>query len=125
MKVVALLAVGLLGLVACQQGVDTDLTEEQLLNVELASAENVAVYGSPPMIPADHPIVMNEDYSGFENGGNGCLECHNSEDEDVPQTLHPDRHNCVQCHIEVTDETATADDFKVENDFEKYVPVPN
>lgn len=112
-------------LVACQaeERSDAPLTDEQKLNLELVNQENVRVFGAPPLIPVDHPYEIGEDLKESENGGPVCLDCHYNEDEeDTPQTLHPKRHNCIQCHIPAVEETATADDFKVANDFEKHIP---
>jgi len=46
-----------------------------------------AFEGAPPLIP--HEI---EDETG-------CLECHRLGDNDAPITSHPERVNCVQCHV--------------------------
>jgi nitrate reductase cytochrome c-type subunit len=46
-----------------------------------------AFEGAPPLIP--HEI---EDETT-------CLECHRLGDNDAPITSHPERVNCVQCHI--------------------------
>lgn len=112
-------------LIACQveERSNAPLTDEQKLNLELVSKDNVALYGSPPLIPTEHPIEIGEDFKETENGGEACLECHNNKDEeDAPQTLHPDRHSCTQCHIPASEESATTEDFKVANSFEKHIP---
>jgi len=113
-------------LIACQ-AVDersaAPLTDEQKLNLELATQANVSSFGAPPLIPEDHPVVIGEDYNETEIGGELCLDCHDSADEeDTPQTLHPERRSCLQCHIVTAEESATADDFKVDNDFIKQIP---
>lgn len=46
-----------------------------------------AFEGAPPLVP--HEI---EEESG-------CLDCHRLGDNDAPITSHPERVNCVQCHI--------------------------
>ena len=112
-------------LAACQeeQRSNAPLTDAQKLNLKLVNQDNVASYGAPPMIPAEHPIEIGEDLKQSENGGPICLDCHyNPDEEDVPQTLHPKRHNCIQCHIPAAAETAAADDFKVVNNFKKQIP---
>ncbi len=112
-------------LIACQgeEKSNAPLTDAQKLNLELVNQENVASFGAPPLIPADHPIEIGEDLLQSENGGPICLDCHyNPDEEDAPQTLHPKRHNCIQCHIPAAEETATADDFKVVNEFKKHIP---
>ncbi len=106
-----------------EQKSNDPLTEEQKLNLELVNQENVTIFGAPPLIPVDHPFEIGEDLLESENGGPICLDCHYSEDEEeAPQTLHPKRHNCIQCHIPAAEETATAEDFKVVNEFKKHVP---
>ncbi len=109
--------------VACQEGVkksDEPLTSLDSLNLQLVSQENVVLFASPPMIPVDHPFVVGEDMDMFQNGGDDCLDCHNDPDDDeATLTLHPERHNCVQCHIQDTEDFASEEDFKVENTFEK------
>ncbi len=112
-------------LIACQgeEKSNAPLTDEQKLNLELVTHDNVASFGAPPLIPAEHPIVIGDDVIASENGGEICLECHYNKDEvDVPQTLHPERHVCMQCHIPAAEETAEGDDFKVDNYFIKHVP---
>ena len=112
-------------LIACQEEERSNapLTDAQKLNLELVTQANVASFGAPPLIPVDHPIEIGEDVLQTENGGSICLDCHyNPDEEDTPQTLHPKRHNCIQCHIPAAEETATAEDFKVVNEFKKHVP---
>ena len=123
MKAMILLLLLLVLVVGCEQKSNKPLTEAQLAALDEAKQPNVALLGAPPMIPEDHPFDITEDISSFENGGQACLDCHdNKDEEDAPQTKHPERHNCLQCHIPITDETATDQDFSVENTFEKYVP---
>ncbi len=123
MKVVLLIAALLLLVVACEQKSNEPLTEEQMLNLEQVTSENVSIYGAPPLIPLDHPVEIGEDVNQFENGGETCLECHNDvENDEAPQTGHPERNNCLQCHVTALDDDATMDDFKVENTFEKHIP---
>jgi len=105
---------------SCAQQDQKDLTATDSLHIKMVTQENVAVLGGPPMIPVDHPVVIGEDVDKFSNGASTCLECHNDPDEeDAPQTMHPERNNCVQCHIPQAEETATEEDFMVENDFQK------
>ncbi|MCK5126066.1 MAG: hypothetical protein KAR42_07405 [candidate division Zixibacteria bacterium] len=123
MKAVLLILMVLFLVVACDQKSSEPLTEDQKQALEQASANNVSLYGAPPLIPKDHPIEIGEDVSQFENGGEICLECHNdAENEEAPQTGHPERNNCLQCHVTELDDDATAEDFKIENTFEKHVP---
>ncbi len=111
-------------LIACQgeQKNNAPLSDQQKLNLELVNQDNVAIYGTPPLIPEDHPIEIGEDFKETENGGSACLDCHANPEEEAPQMRHPKRHNCIQCHIPAAAETATGDDFKVDNDFKKHVP---
>jgi len=58
-------------------------------------SENLAVdaqhaEGAPPVIP--HRI--SDDATGKD-----CLVCHKEGLNDAPQTPHPDRVNCTQCHV--------------------------
>lgn len=110
--------------VGCQSGIDTtDLTEDEQKKLLLVAQENVASFGAPPMIPPEHEFVIGEDIYGFENGGEPCLDCHGDEsEEDIPQTSHPDRRNCLQCHLPQMDETAKGKDFLVGNTFDKFDP---
>lgn len=125
MKVVILLLVLFVLVLGCQQkGENIPLTEAQQAALEEAKQPNVALLGAPPMIPEDHPFDITEDISSFENGGQACLDCHdNKDEEDAPQTKHPERYNCLQCHIPMSNESATDQDFTVENTFEKYIPI--
>ncbi|MCC7429747.1 hypothetical protein IT568_02770 [bacterium] len=111
---------------ACSEGQKTDkpLTSADSLNLKLVSQENVAYFGAPPLIPRNHIAVSGQSYAKSINGGQYCLDCHKSTvyKDEVPQTKHPERRNCVQCHIQDTSETATEHDFKVENLFKKYKP---
>ena len=96
------------------------LTAKDSLNLKLVKNDNVALLGSPPMIPKDHPVEIGDDISLHQNGGQDCLDCHDDpEEEDAPQTLHPERHNCLQCHIPERDDIASEEDFKVDNVFKK------
>jgi len=54
---------------------------------ETTSTTTRAYEGAPPLVP--HEI---------EDEG-GCLGCHRLGDNDAPITPHPERANCVQCHI--------------------------
>ena len=121
-KLFVVLAV--LVMAACQSGVDsTNLTEGEKKNLSFVDQENVAMYGGPPLIPANHDFVIGEDIDHFSNGGNDCLDCHNDEsEEEATQTTHPERHNCLQCHVPQTEDTSIAGDFKVDNVFTKYKP---
>ena len=62
--------------------------------------ENRAFYGAPPTVP--HPIAE----GGI--GGKACLKCHENGgfvdkfQAFTPVTPHPDKLNCVQCHVQVT-----------------------
>jgi len=114
-------------LIGCEQNVkvsDKPLTAADSLNLKLVTQAQVASFGAPPMIPQDHPVVIGEDINPSQNGGESCLECHHNSDmaDDVTQTKHPERNNCLQCHIPVKEETATANDFQVDNTFQKYEP---
>lgn len=106
-----------------EQG-DLTLTPKDSLNLKLVKKENVASFSGPPMIPVDHPFAFDEDIYRYQTGGEACLDCHNNADEaeDIPQTQHPERHYCTQCHIVKAEETATAEDFHVENSFSKVDP---
>ncbi len=96
------------------------LTAKDSLNLQLVKNDNVALLGSPPMIPKDHPVEIGDDIALHQNGGKDCLDCHNDpEEEDAPQTLHPERYNCLQCHIPDRNDIASEDDFKVDNVFKK------
>jgi nitrate reductase cytochrome c-type subunit len=108
----------------CQSGVKTgDLTDDEQKKLAFVTKQNVASFGAPPMIPADHDFVVGEDIFGYENGGDACLDCHGDDsDEDIPQTSHPERHNCIQCHLPQLDDTSAEGDFKVDNSFTKYDP---
>ena len=126
MRVVLLIAMALLVIVACEQNNNEPLTMEQKQDLEQVTAENVSILGAPPLIPMDHPVEIGDDVSEYENGGEACLECHNDpENDEAPQTGHPERNNCLQCHVSESDDNATADDFKVENTFEKHIPLTN
>ncbi len=113
----------------CQQKAkvsDQPLTAADSLNLQLVSKDYVISFAAPPMMPVDHPVDLGEDINHTQNGGQACLECHNDQDqaeEDVVQTLHPERHNCMQCHIQVMEETASNEDFRMENTFIKYQPM--
>ncbi|UCH84111.1 MAG: hypothetical protein JSW50_00015 [Candidatus Latescibacterota bacterium] len=115
-------------LVGCQSGGEpvgdtTALSENDQKNLELVAQDNVAYFGAPPLIPAEHSYVIGEDVMHHENGGPVCLDCHGSGDEeDAPQTRHPERHNCLQCHVPQAEETAGEKDFKMDNSFAKYQP---
>ena len=113
-------------LLSCQTSVrEVELTEGEKVSLARLSQENVVYFGAPPMIPRDHDFVIGEDIRLSENGGQDCLDCHyDPDEEDAPQTSHPERHNCVQCHLPLLDETAWENDFRVENTFEKYQPAP-
>ena len=51
-----------------------------------------AFEGAPPLVPHDLEVGMD------------CLDCHRLGENDAVITSHPERSNCVQCHIpEVTD----------------------
>jgi len=60
---------------------------------------NRAFYGAPPTIP--HPIGE----GGI--GSNACLKCHQNGgfvdkyQAYTPVTPHPEKSNCVQCHVQV------------------------
>lgn len=118
---VALAAILIAG---CQPGVETaDLTEDEQKELAFVAKQNVSSLGAPPMIPADHDFVIGEDIYGFENGGDACLDCHaDDSDEDTPQTSHPERHNCLQCHLPQLKDASSEDDFKANNEFIKYDP---
>ncbi len=61
--------------------------------------DNRAFYGAPPTVP--HPI----EEGGI--GSNACLKCHENGgfveefQAYTPVTPHPDKANCVQCHVRV------------------------
>jgi cytochrome c5 len=59
--------------------------EPENLEADAKSAE-----GQPPVIP--HPIADNVT-------GEGCLACHKTGLSGAPQTPHPERVNCTQCHV--------------------------
>ncbi|MDH4028506.1 MAG: nitrate reductase cytochrome c-type subunit [Nitrospirota bacterium] len=46
-----------------------------------------AFEGAPPLVPHDVEVDMS------------CLDCHRNGENDAVITSHPDRFNCVQCHI--------------------------
>jgi len=46
-----------------------------------------AFEGAPPLVPHEIEEEM------------GCLDCHRLGDSGAPITPHPERANCVQCHI--------------------------
>ncbi len=46
-----------------------------------------AFEGAPPFIPHEVEVDME------------CLECHRQGDNDAVITSHPERVNCIQCHI--------------------------
>ena len=108
----------------CQSGAGNgDLTEDEQKKLMWVAQENVASFGAPPLIPAEHEFEIGSDVSAFENGGDVCLDCHADDSEDdAPQTSHPERHNCLQCHVPQAAETAAGDDFMVDNSFVKYDP---
>lgn len=112
-------------IVSCQtSGREVALSEDDEVSLARLSQENVAYFGAPPMIPLDHDFVVGEDIRLSQNGGQDCLDCHDdAEEEDAPQTSHPERYNCMQCHLPQLDETAWESDFKVDNTFQKYEPV--
>jgi cytochrome c-type protein NapB len=73
--------------------------------------DNRAFYGAPPSIP--HPV--------FEGsiGANECLKCHENGgfvekfNAYTPVSPHPDKLNCVQCHVQVkTDQLFSPSSFK-------------
>ncbi|MFQ5602425.1 MAG: hypothetical protein ACE5HS_04085 [bacterium] len=112
---------------ACQQKTKVSnepLTAADSLNLQLVLKEHVASFAAPPMIPQDHPVAIGEDIEQTLNGGEDCLECHNDPEQkdEIIQTLHPQRHNCLQCHLPVVEDSATDRDFKVANSFEKIQP---
>jgi nitrate reductase cytochrome c-type subunit len=118
-----LLVVAIALLLACNQVCEEPLSEDQVAAAQSAQNENVASLGAPPMMPVEHPVIAGEDYDMSANGGEVCLECHNVEgEEEIPQTKHPERKNCVQCHLQATEEVDNEQDFKVGNDFKKYAP---
>ncbi len=122
-RVISMIIVFVFAACTVQQSEETTaLTALDSLNLKMLPKENVAVLGSPPLIPANHEVVIGEDVRFSVNGGAACLDCHGDEEqsEDVPQTLHPERHNCMQCHIPAAEESATEKDFKVENRFDKH-----
>lgn len=108
----------------CQSGAGNgELTADEQKKLLWVAQENVASFGAPPLIPADHEFEIGSDVSAFENGGDVCRDCHaDASEEDIPQTSHPERHNCLQCHVPQAPETAAGIDFKVENSFTKYDP---
>ena len=61
--------------------------------------DNRAFYGAPPTVP--HPIAE----GGI--GANACLKCHENGgfvdkyQAFTPVTPHPEKSNCVQCHVRV------------------------
>ena len=122
----AIVAILLAAFVAagCQSGAgNRDLTEDEQKKLLWVAQENVSSFGAPPLIPADHEFEIGSDVSAFENGGDVCRDCHADDSEkDIPQTSHPERHNCLQCHVPQAAETAAGIDFKVENNFTKYDP---
>lgn len=65
--------------------------------------DNRAFYGAPPSIP--HPV----EEGGI--GSNTCLKCHQNGgfvekfQAYTPVTPHPDKLNCVQCHVQVKSQT--------------------
>ena len=65
--------------------------------------DNRAFYGAPPSIP--HPIEEGS------IGSNTCLKCHQNGgfvekfQAYTPVTPHPDKLNCVQCHVQVKSQT--------------------
>ena len=65
--------------------------------------DNRAFYGAPPSIP--HPIT------DVGIGSNACLKCHQNGgfvekfQAYTPVTPHPDKLNCVQCHVQVKSKT--------------------
>jgi predicted CXXCH cytochrome family protein len=121
MKTLLIVTIALL-VAGCSESTPS-LTEAQQHSIELARADHVPSYGAPPMMPAEHPVVVFDDFESVSNGGETCLDCHGDPDnEEATLTTHPERNNCVQCHIAVTAETATDQDFRVENTFEKYIP---
>lgn len=66
-------------------------TTERGAKIEAPSKEPAlirrAFEGAPPLIPHDVEVGME------------CLECHRLGDNDAVITSHPERVNCVQCHI--------------------------
>jgi len=46
-----------------------------------------AFEGAPPLVPHDVEVDM------------PCLDCHRTGENDAVITSHPERFNCVQCHI--------------------------
>jgi len=121
---VVVVALAVVFAAGCESGVDTsELSGEEQKHLESLAGENVASFGAPPLIPVDHEFVIGEDIYHFENGGDACLDCHGDESEkDVPQTTHPERHNCLQCHVPQTVDTWAEGDFKVDNTFNRYDP---
>ncbi len=68
-------------------------TTERKAKIEEPSKETLrrAFEGAPPLIP--HDVEAEET----------CLDCHRLGENDAVITSHPERSNCVQCHIpEVT-----------------------
>lgn len=115
-----LIFVSVLALAACAKQSDEKLTAEDSLKLKLVKQENVSYLGAPPLIPADHPVEIGGDISLSSNGGEDCLECHNDPtEEDATQTLHPERVNCMQCHIQQAEDIAEESELKVENEFRK------
>lgn len=108
----------------CQSGVQTtELSADQQKKLRYVEQENVASFGAPPLIPEGHEIEIGTDVYHYENGGDACLACHADEsEEDVPQTTHPERYNCLQCHVPQRGDSSTERDFKVDNTFTKYKP---
>lgn len=123
LKIIGVLLVVLLA-VGCQSQNDTaGLSDGDQKSLEMVAQANVTSFGAPPLIPLGHTIVIGEDVRLTENGGETCLDCHSNPDEDeAPQTSHPERYSCLQCHVPQAEETAQEGDFKVENTFIKYDP---
>ncbi len=119
-----LVVLAVMTLVACQSGMDSaNLTEDENKKLSFVDQENVAMFGGPPMIPASHEIVIGEDIDHFSNGGQDCLDCHYDEsEEEATQTTHPERYNCLQCHVPQLKDDRLEGDFAVENGFDKYSP---
>ena len=69
-------------------------TTERKAKIEGPSKETLrrAFEGAPPLVPHDVEV-------GVE-----CLDCHRLGENDAVITSHPERINCVQCHIpQITD----------------------
>lgn len=115
-----LIFVSMLLLASCAKENNGELSSEDSLRLRLVKQENVSYFAAPPLIPAEHPVEMGVDIDMISNGGDDCLECHNDpEDEDAPQTLHPERFNCLQCHIPQREDIAEENELDVENEFKK------